>query len=359
MEPPAAAESIRRRHSTIVSPALQRDLQRLKRGAPLLAVVLLVAVTCGMAFFATDLMIGPQTQWTKPLGPPGRFGLSPQTVSFQSSDGIPLKAWWEEPWSVPVPKGTVILVHGPQMNKTGMGFTAGRLLPLGFSILVLDLRAHGESGGEYTTFGYKEALDVEAAIRWLEARNKGGKIAVLGYSSGAVAALIAASRHPELNAIVADSAFIDTEDVLRREYGFLKHPPPRVKVPWAHRLRLWIFTTPGFSSLSAGMFRLRAGVRFEPPEASVLQAVSRIRRSDVLYMAADRDPVVPRAVTEKILQATATPRKRLVIQPGSYHSALAGDPRHYISVVSAFLDEAFGTEPVPGMSADAPNPRVH
>jgi alpha-beta hydrolase superfamily lysophospholipase len=358
MQPSETTETPRPRHSTVISPSLARDLARLKRGAPVIIVVLLIVIACGSAYFATGLMMGPQERWTKPLAPAGRFGLSPQTVSFTSSDGIPLKAWWEQPWSVVVPKGTVILIHGAQMNKTGMAYIAGRLLPRGFSVLVLDLRAHGESGGEYTTFGYKEALDVEAAIRWVEARNPGGKIALLGYSSGSVAALLAAARHPEITAIVADSAYIDSREVLRRENQFLQHPPPNAKVPWTHRLRLWVFTTPGFSWLSSGIFRLRTGVPFDPPEANVLQAVGRIRNADVLFMVAAGDPVIPRDVTQRLFRGTATPRKQLVITPGAYHSAMAGDPRGYMSTVTSFLDQAFGTEPVPAGAADAKNPRL-
>jgi uncharacterized protein len=344
MPPQAEQKTPRRHHSTLVSPALERDLRRLKRAAPILAVLLLGVTAFVTAFFASGILMGPQERWKRPLAGARRFGLSPETVSFRSSDGILLKAWWESPWSVPVPKGVVILVHGSQMNKTGMAYTAARLLPQGFAVLVLDLRAHGESGGEYTTFGYKEALDVEAAVRWVEAHHGSDRIALLGHSSGAVAALLAAAQTPGVAAVVADSAYLDTIDVLRRENQFLRHPPPNAEVPMMHRLRLWLFTSPGFSWLAQEAFRLRSGVPFNPPEANVLNAVAKIDRIPVLYLAAAEDPVVPREVTEKLYRATPSPRKQLAIQPGSYHSAMAGDPRGYITVVTSFLDAAFGTE---------------
>jgi alpha-beta hydrolase superfamily lysophospholipase len=353
-----AAEAQPHRRPTRLSPSLQEDLRRLRRLSPLLVVLLVLIVVGGVARYATGLVMLPQERWSRALAIPRQYGLSPRTVSLISADGIPLKAWWEKPWAIPEPKGTVIIVHGSQMNKTGMAFQAGRLLPQGFSVMVPDLRAHGQSGGTYSTFGYKEALDVEAAVRWVRAREGNKPIALLGYSSGAVAALFAASRMPEVSAVIADSAFIDTHDVLRREAAFLRHPPPNAEVPWNHRLRLTLFTAPGFSSVVEWVFRWRAGVPFEPPEADLLAAVAKIKTAHVLYMASEHDPVVPREVTERLYRATASPNKQILFQPGAFHSALAGDVRRYLSTISAFLDDAFGTEAVPAAAAAAPNPHL-
>ncbi len=347
MEPPPKKETPKtatplQHRPTFVSPALQRDMQRFKRAAPfLLALPLLLLIT----LLPAGLVIGPKPAWSRQIASARRFGLSPQTVSFQSADEIPLKAWYERAWTVPVPKCTVILVHGSQTNKTGMGYTAARLLPHGFSVLMLDLRAHGESGGKYTTFDYREALDVEAAVRWVKAHNKGEPIAILGYSSGAVASLLAASRTPGIAAVVADSAYLDKTDVLRRERELLSHAPADA-VPLSHRLELWFFTTPGFAWLSRVGFFLRTGVGFDGPDGYVRDAVKRIDRTPVLYLAAEKDPVVPRAVTDELYRLTPSPGKQLSIQPGAYHSALGGDPRGYITVVAAFLDNVLGTQPV-------------
>lgn len=356
MEPPAEQETPRRHHRTVVSPALAGDIRRLKRAAPfLLALLPLGAAFYLAAVFPCGLAIGPEASWTKPLAPAWRFGLSPKTVSFRSADGIPLKAWWERSWSAAEPKCTVILVHGSQSNKTGMGYTAARLLPQGFSVLLLDLRAHGESGGSYSTFDYRESLDVEAAVRWVQA-HVGGRIALLGYSSGAVAALLAASRMPGLAAVVADSAYMDKTDVLRHENVLLAHPPPNVKVPFVYRMRLWLFMAPCCSWLSREAFRLRTGVAFDGPPGYVRDAIGRID-TPVLYVVSEHDPIVPRAVTEELFRLTANPRKQLSIQPGTFHSAIGGNPRGYIATVSAFLDGALGTTPVP--VPDPTDARLH
>jgi fermentation-respiration switch protein FrsA (DUF1100 family) len=112
-------------------------------------------------------------------------------------------------------------------------------------------------------------------------------------------------------------------------------------------MRLWFFTTPGFSWLSRKGFFLRTGVSFDAPDGYVRDAVKQIDHMPVLYLAAEKDPVVPRAVTEELYRLTASPRKQLSIRPGAFHSAIGGDPRAYIAVVAAFLDTAFGTQPIP------------
>ena len=363
MEPPAEketpktaspkTETSKQHRPTVVSPSLQRDMRRLKRAAPFLAVLPFI---CLITLLPAGIVIGPKPAWTKPIASARRFGLSPQTVSFQSTDGIPLKAWYERAWSVPVPKATVILVHGSQTNKTGMGYTAARLLARGFSVLLLDLRAHGESGGKYSTFDYKEALDIEAAVRWVKAHAGGEPIVLLGYSSGAVASLVTASRTPGLAAVIADSAYLDKTDVLLRERDLLSHAPPGA-VPLSHRLELWFFTAPGFSWLSRQGFFLRTGVAFDGPDGYVREAVKRIDHTPVLYLAAEKDPVAPRAVTDELYRLTPSPRKQLSIRPGTFHSAIAGNPRGYIAVVAAFLDSALGTQPIsPAEPAESAEP---
>ena len=86
-----------------------------------------------------------------------------------------------------------------------------RLLPeFGFNVLIFDFRAHGESGGQLTTFGDRERNDVLGAVRYLRARraDDAEKIYGVGASLGA-AALIAASSDdsPEGRAIDAIAVY--------------------------------------------------------------------------------------------------------------------------------------------------------
>ncbi len=340
-----ASQAKRQYRPTRMSPGLQADLRRLRGIVPAVAVLLVIGVVLALGYYAAGVLIAPQASWAKPFGKPSQFGLSPKEVRFDSQDGMHLRAWWERPWTVVNPKGTVIVVHGLQMNKTGMAYISGKLLARGYNVLIPDLRGHGGSTGWYATFGYKEKLDVQAAIRWARRQEPRAPIALLGYSTGAVAALYAAADDPEVAAVVADSAFLDVVDVLDRESSYLGHAPAGAKIALSHRARLWLLTAPGMRVVAQWMFRVRAGVSLQPPQGDLLTAVGRIRSPRVLYLRSAGDPVVPPEVTTKLLEATGTANKQLVVTKGQFHSAIAGSPTRYIEAVSGFLDGATAIHP--------------
>src|SRR6202030_2729524 len=60
----------------------------------------------------------------------------------------------------------------------------------GFAVLLFDFQAHGESPGETITFDYLEAKDARAAFDELRRRAPGERVAVLGESLGAAAAVL-------------------------------------------------------------------------------------------------------------------------------------------------------------------------
>ncbi|MGD0200088.1 MAG: alpha/beta fold hydrolase [Bryobacteraceae bacterium] len=345
-KPAQSPSSHRHSHSkTRLSPTLAADLRRVKRLLPWLLVLVPILTVFAAAFFASGLAVGPQERWQRPLLPASRAGLSPQKVSFYTRDGIRIAAWFERPWIVAKPLGTVILVHGAQGNKTGMASYGGLLLQRGFSVLLPDLRAHGESSGNYSSFGYREAADVLAAIAWVKQHSGGEPIVLFGYSAGAVAVLYAAAQSPDVTAVIVDSPHLDISDVLSRESDFVGAAPRHAGVPASYRFQLWLFTRPWMSGLARWVYGIRAGVPFESPEADLLAAVGKIRRPAVLFLAAERDPVVPAEHTRRLFNATASSNKQLVLQPGAYHSAMAGNPRRYLVTLTGFLEQTVQAVP--------------
>lgn len=319
---------------------MQRDIQRVKRLAPGLLIVVALAAGLGLAWWSAGVLIGPQQSWAAVAASPATFGLSPRTVAFPAADGLQLKGWWERSGTLLHSKGTVILAHGTHMNKTGMGFAGGRLLARGYNVLIPDLRGHGESAGHYSTCGSMEALDVLGAIAWVRGQREHGPVALLGYSSGAVAALYAAARAPELAAVAADSAYDDVSELLRREAAYEGRATPLMAVAALHRLRLRLFMAPWLGGLSQRLYRVRSGVPLESPDRNLLAAVAKIARPSVLYLRADYDPLVPQEVTARLFARTAAADKRLAVLPGAVHSAMVADPLRYIDTLASFLDQA-------------------
>jgi alpha-beta hydrolase superfamily lysophospholipase len=106
-------------------------------------------------------------------------------------DGIALRGWKVRP---PSPNGNwVLLFHGISDNRTGVLGPAEFLLRHSYSVVMMDSRAHGQSGGEMATFGWKERYDTVAIATSPYASEDVHHLAALGVSMGAAIALQSAA----------------------------------------------------------------------------------------------------------------------------------------------------------------------
>jgi len=135
-----------------------------------------------------------------------------QDVELTTSDGIKLSAWYTPPAAEA--KGALILVaHGYNDNRPESIYVM--LAKHGYGVLAWDFRAHGLSGGDTCTLGYDEQLDVEAALDFALSQPDVKHVGAWGGSMGAATVILTASKHPEIEAVVSDSAFPSLEDVMR------------------------------------------------------------------------------------------------------------------------------------------------
>ncbi len=139
-------------------------------------------------------------------------------VRLTTADGVHLAAWYVPTARSSPPEGcpTVILAHGLYDSKRTMLHLVPWLHEAGYNVLLFDFRGHGESDHRPVTVGPAEALDVEAALDWLEAAGDGGCaerwIGGLGMSLGAAALVNAAAQDGRLDALILDSLFADWGD---------------------------------------------------------------------------------------------------------------------------------------------------
>jgi pimeloyl-ACP methyl ester carboxylesterase len=257
---------------------------------------------------------------------PGRHGLRYEDIAFPSPlDGTILRGWYI---LAPRPTGrAVIVVPGIDSNRLVSGITlrlAADLVADGFDVLALDLRDQGESGGDTLSFGAREQYDVVGAVA--VARARGARhVAVIGFSMGAAAAMLAAARTPDIDALVLDSAYADLRDTLGTAIGSTWHVPgPLV----AYALLLY-------------------GVLSGTDPASVVpaDAIRTLWARPMLFIAGADDRAV--RPTDGAAMATAAGAKAAyVLVPGAGHvGAFFVDPSAYAGRVRAFLAAALPPEP--------------
>ena len=114
--------------------------------------ILAVLIACALAGFAAAFYAGSVSSAPAPstVGSPPP-DLPVEAVSFESGSGSRLSGWFlrGQPH-----RGGVLLMHGIRANRLEMLGRARMLHGNGFSVLLFDFQAHGESPGQYLTFGF-------------------------------------------------------------------------------------------------------------------------------------------------------------------------------------------------------------
>ncbi|AMV35904.1 alpha/beta hydrolase [Planctomyces sp. SH-PL62] len=134
-------------------------------------------------------------------------------IFIRAADGVELAGRWapaEEPTG-----RVMILIHG-FIDGPGMMLVdrAPAILARGWNVAAIDLRGYGESQGEYSSFGGREAGDLHAWLDALAARVPAGEPFVpvaWGRSMGAAIALRAAVEDPRIRALVLEAPMVDLQ----------------------------------------------------------------------------------------------------------------------------------------------------
>jgi alpha-beta hydrolase superfamily lysophospholipase len=113
--------------------------------------------------------------------------LQGRSVEFASESGATIRGWLVEGRHG---AGAVVLMHGLRSTRASMVGRARFLSRAGYTTLLFDFQAHGESKGESITFGHLESMDARAAVKFLRAAAPGERVGVFGVSMGGAAALL-------------------------------------------------------------------------------------------------------------------------------------------------------------------------
>src|SRR5207248_5876850 len=106
-------------------------------------------------------------------------------------DGQTLGAWFHRG---PDDGPSVVILHGNRGCRRDGLPSAEFFAAHDCSVLLVSLRAHGDSTGDINDFGYSARHDVVAAVEFLEKERPGQRIIIEGHSMGAAAAIFAAAE---------------------------------------------------------------------------------------------------------------------------------------------------------------------
>jgi uncharacterized protein len=194
-----------------------------------------VALT-GFSYLRARALLKP---YRKPLkAVPEDYGLVTEEVRIPGPRGA-LVGWY-----LPSRNGcTLVCLHGINDNA-GQWFeqVAELYARGGYGALMFDFAGHGRSDGSSVTYGAGEQLDVHAALAYLRERGDVdvSRLGLMGYSLGAITAVLYAARHPMFKAVMIESGFADIErdieHLFTRYTGLPSFPFANLIIFWAERI---------------------------------------------------------------------------------------------------------------------------
>src|SRR6476660_4404973 len=129
-------------------------------------------------------------------------------------EGVELKGWRCR-GAIPR-RATLVYLHGVADNRSSSIGFIDRFGKRGFDVVAYDSRAHGESAGDFCTYGYFEKRDLHRVIDGI----RGGAIVLVGTSLGAAVALQEAAGDSRVTAVVAAETFSDIRTVAAERAPF-------------------------------------------------------------------------------------------------------------------------------------------
>ncbi|TGL50243.1 alpha/beta fold hydrolase [Leptospira meyeri] len=249
------------------------------------------------------------------------FGLpEPESIRFQNGN-LRLRGWYFK--NPKKKKCGVVLLHGHTRTRIGVLKYAPLFWKRGCSLFLYDARHHGESAGEYGTYGFYEKIDLERAIEFFSEISTvpEEQIGIFGASFGAATALQYAEGRNDFAFVIADSPFMDMRSIVEKRAVDLYSP-------------VVLFLSP----IALSLAELRAD--FLVDEVSPKKAAKSIT-VPVLLIHSKTDEITPVSHSEEIFNNLKSNRKQLVETDwGAAHcKSIDARPIEYESVVNAFLKE--------------------
>lgn len=240
-----------------------------------------------------------------------------QEMRIRARDGVELYGrYYHRKNGAPI----ILMFHGYRSSCLRDAMGAFRFTEeCGYNILMVDQRAHRNSGGKTITFGVKERYDcLDWILHLKETFGEDTKMFLIGLSMGASTVLMASGLDLPQNVrgIIADCGYSSPKEILQSVIKGMKLP-----------VKLAYF----FVRLSARIYG-----RFDLHAASATEAVAK-SKVPILLIHGEEDSFVPCEMSRKNYEACASV-KELLIVPGADHGmSYMTDTKRYVDTFVGFM----------------------
>ncbi len=214
-----------------------------------------------------------------------------------------------------------VTIHGYSGQGKDMTYYAQQFYNRGYNVLVVDLRGHGQSEGDYIGMGWHDRLDIVDWSNFLISKNPNCKIILHGVSMGGATVMMATGENLPDNIKVAieDCGYTTIWDEFEMQLKVL-------------------YNLPAFPVLNAAstVCKLKAGYKIE--EGS---AVEQVKKSKIptLFIHGELDSFVPFEMLDKVYEAANCKKEKLVIEGAAHAESSSINPELYWNTIDRFIEE--------------------
>ncbi|QUI23884.1 alpha/beta hydrolase [Vallitalea pronyensis] len=220
-------------------------------------------------------------------------------------------------------KKFMVVVHGVTCSKEyGHGYIA-LFLKMGYNVIAMDSRYHGESGGHDISYGYYERYDLQKIMAYIkDTYGNDSHIGIHGVSMGAgIALMYAGSIEDGADFYIVDCPYSDfyEEARYRVQYDF-KHVPS--------------FARKFIVGIGDMAIRLRSG--FSLKDVRPIDHVHKIT-SPILFINTKEDMYIPPEMSQELYDKKRDSKHMYWVEKGGHAMAYTEDPEMYQQEIERFI----------------------
>lgn len=245
--------------------------------------------------------------------------VTPQSVSIQSEDNLTLRGLQYN--TNPESHKWAILVHGYTSSNQNMRREARRFSLQGYNVLTPNMRAHGDSDGEYIGMGWLDRKDMLLWIQSIIAQDKDAEIVLYGESMGGATVMMTSGEQLPSNvkAVVEDCGYTSVYEMFTAQLQYR-------------------FSLPEFPIMPLAQFMANIKANYDIKEASALEQIKKTT-VPIMFIHGSNDNYVPTEMVYRLYEACPTEKDLLVIEGADHGASSDVDPDTYYTRVFSFLSK--------------------
>lgn len=243
----------------------------------------------------------------------------PNEVYITSHDGLKL---WANEYINKDDEYWLVAVHGYQSNYTSMEDISYEYYTRGYNVILPDLRAHGNSEGDYIGMGLNDSYDILRWIDYILSLNPNAKIVLHGHSMGGATVMMTAGSED-----LPDNVFVVVEDCgYTNAYQMM-----------TEQLK-YRFNMPGFPIMNFSNVVANIRADYSLKEANPLEAIKNAT-VPMLFIHGDADIFVLPYMHTELYESYQGEKASLIVEGAGHVASRNIEPEKYYQTVFDFIDK--------------------